>query len=453
MSSLQDYLLNDAQMRAFVGQGYLKLHLPLGADFHARVFADTEEVFAEGPNPGDDIYDKVPLLHEVFAHPLVRGALTSILGADYFMYPHRHCHLTPPQRQAQHDHKDSIPADHFVRQHRCRWAMVFYYPQNTTLAYGPTGVRPGTQYYVSREAAMQHDEIPMVGTAGDLVIVHYDVWHRGLTNSLDQNRYMNKFLFCRASEPTAPSWHNENARLWPPMSWAFNHNAAPIWHSIWDWHRGVAGSREPQAASVTDLGATLAAEDERRALNAAYDLAASGEEGCEVLFQYWPEEAVDKLEGNLSGRYRNPCEMLSTHGITAAGALSVPRLEQALDDENWWIRASAADRLGDVGVPARRSIPALMRVLQDDSEWVRRNAAFSLGILDDDGASAAALGQHLGDQAPRVAQNAALALCKMARHAQAAREDLVAALESDVKYVRANSRLALDIMESGAKHA
>ncbi len=453
MSSLQDFLLDDAQMLSFIGQGYVKLHLPMGADFHAQVFADTEGVFAEGQNPGDDIYDKVPLLHEVFAHPMMRGALTSILGDDYFMYPHRHCHLTPPQRQAQHDHKDSIPADHFVRQHRCRWAMAFYYPQDTTLAYGPTGVRPGTQYYVSREAALQHDEIPMVGIAGDVVIVHYDVWHRGLTNSLAQNRYMNKFLFCRSSEPTAPSWHNESERLWPPMSWAFNYNAAPIWHSIWDWHRGVTGGNGKDTVSVAGLKPLLSHDDEHQAMNAAYNLAAAGEEGCEALFQHWPEEAVNKLEGNLSGRYRNPCEMLSTHGITAAGAPSVSRLETALHDENWWIRASAADRLGDVGVPAQGSIPKLVDALQDTSEWVRRNAAFSLGILDNEGASAAELGKRLHDSAPRVAQNASLALCKMARHAQAAQDDLANALDSSVKYVRANSQLALEIMDTGGKQA
>ncbi len=453
MRLLQDFLLDDAQMRAFVGQGYLKLHLPMGADFHVQVFADTEAVFAEGQNPGDDVYNRVPLLHEVFSHPMVRGALTSILGDDYFMYPHRHCHLTPPQREAQHDHKDSIPADHFVRQHRCRWAMAFYYPQDTTMAYGPTGVRPGSQYYLSHAAAMQHDEIPMVGSAGDLVIVHYDVWHRGLTNSLNKNRFMNKFLFCRASEPTAPTWKNESESLWPPMSWGFNCDAAPIWNSIWDWHRGMPGGNGQITERATDLEKMLSDEDEHLAMNAAYKLAASGEEGAEALFRFWPEEAVNKLEANLSGRYRNPSEMLSTHGITASGSISVPRLENALGDKNWWIRASAADRLGDVGIPAQDSIPALIHALEDSSEWVRRNAAFSLGVLDNEGFCASELGKHLKETAPRVAQNASLALCKMARHAQVARDDLTLALESSLKYVRANSRLALKIMETGSSQA
>lgn len=450
MSELQDFLLDDAQMRAFIGKGYLKFHLPMGATFHQQVYDETERVFAAGGNPGDDIYDAVPLLHEVFHHPLVRGALTSILGADYFMYPHRHCHLTPPQRQAQHNHKDSIPSDHFVRHHRVRWAMAFYYPQETPLAFGPTGVRPGTQYYITPDTAMKHDEIPMVGKAGDVVIVHYDLWHRGLTNSLNRNRYMNKFLFCRASEPTAPSWNHENRDWWPPASWGYNYNAQPIWESIWHWH---LGQPNPDAAAVagTDIdqmATDLAGEDEHVAMNAAYALAQSGEAGCEALFRYWPQEAVNRLESNLSGRYRNPCELLSSHGLTAANGMSVPRLESLLKDDNWWIRAGAADRLGDVGVPARSTIPALTEALHDSSEWVRRNAAFSLGILDDEGTSARLLGECLTDPAPRVAQNASLALCKMARHAQDAQDALCQAQTSRIKYVRTNSQLALQLMHA-----
>lgn len=452
MASLQIYLLDDEQMRSFIGLGYLKLHLPMEADFHAQVFADTESVFTERGNPGDDIYDCVPLLHEVFGHPMVVGALTSILGDDYFMYPHRHCHLTSPQRQAQHDHKDSIPADHFVRQHRCRWAMAFYYPQDTPLAHGPTGLRPGSQYFVTREAAMLHDEIPMVGTAGDVVIVHYDLWHRGLSNSLDKNRFMNKFLFCRSSEPVAPSWNNQSETLMPPTAWGFNREGTPIWNSIWNWHRNSPRAEVQQSDSASQQLDLLSNTNEHLAMNAAYNLAALGEDGCEALFQYWPEEAVNKLESNLSGRYRNPCELLSSHGLTASGEISVTRLEEALNDESWWIRAGAADRLGDVGIPAQSSIPALVKTLQDDSGWVRRNAAFSLGVLDNDGSSAAVLGKHLDDSSSRVAQNASLALCKMACHAQAAQADLTRALESPIKYVRSNSQLALRIMEMGSGH-
>lgn len=452
MEDLQKYLLDDQQMNDFVGRGFLRLNPPLGEEFHAQVYEDTVRIFEETGDPRDDIYDAVPLMKEVFRHPMVRGALTSVLGEGYFMYPHRHCHFSPPGFKAQHNHKDSIPHDHFVRHHRCRWALAFYYPQDTVLANGPTGVRPGTQYFVTEEAAVRHDEIPMVGKAGDVLILHYDIWHRGLSNSLDRIRLMNKFLFCRSGEPVSPSWASQGMDPWPRMTWGFNHNATPVWNSMLDWNRGEAGAAREPEESLDALRRGLRSDDEHVAMNAAYGLAASGEDGSAALFEQWQEEAVNKLERNIAARLRNPSELISTHGITAAGKQSVPKLERALQDENWWIRASAADRLGDVGRPALSSIPALMNAMQDSSEWVRRNAAFSLGVLDDEGVSSGLLGRHLSDASPRVAQNASLALCKMARQAGPAKQDLTEALVSNVKYVKSNSQLALQILETGAGH-
>lgn len=237
------------------------------------------------------------------------------------------------------------------------------------------------------------------------------------------------------------------------MSWGFSRDASPIWNSIWNWHRGAAGGDHQQPNAKPNLRKSLSASVKHLALNAAYNLAASDEEGCEELFQRWPEEAANKLESNLSGRYRNPGELLSSHGLTAAAEKSVRRLDEALTDQNRWIRASAADRMGDVGLPARGSIPALLKALQDESEWDRRNAALSLGVVDDDGISAVELGRHLDDTANRVAQNASLALCKMALHLQAAQSDLNRALDSQVNYVKANSQLALKIMETGSVQA
>ncbi len=326
--------------------------------------------------------------------------------------------------------------------------MAFYCPQATPPAFGPTGVRPGTRYFLTPEAAWRHDEGPLAGQAGDVVIVHYDAWRRGLANTLNRNRYRNEFLSCRASEPTAPSWRHASPRGWPPASWGFNHNALPIWKSVWRWHLGQAAEPDaPRAGAEADMGqlrTELAGADEHAAMNAAYALAASGEEGCAALFERWPEEAAQRLESNISGRYRNPCELLSPHGITAANDVSVPRPEAALASDRWRIRAGAADRLGDIGRPARGAIPRLAAALQDSSEWVRRNAAFSLGLPDDEGISARALGHCLTDSASRVAQNASLSLCKM--EAQDAADALSQAAHSDIEYVRANAQLALRLM-------
>jgi hypothetical protein len=43
-------------------------------------------------------------------------------------------------------------------------------------------------------------------------ITYYDIWHAASANRGDRTRYMLKFLFSRASQPTAPSWSHDPER-------------------------------------------------------------------------------------------------------------------------------------------------------------------------------------------------------------------------------------------------
>jgi hypothetical protein len=46
----------------------------------------------------------------VFADPVVRGALTSVVGPDYAVHPHRALHNNKPASDWQPMHKDSCGA-------------------------------------------------------------------------------------------------------------------------------------------------------------------------------------------------------------------------------------------------------------------------------------------------------------------------------------------------------
>ena len=54
--------------------------------------------------------------------------MTGILGSNYIMHPHRHCHYNFQNRKEQGIHQDSYEDDEYVRHHRTRWVMVFYHP-------------------------------------------------------------------------------------------------------------------------------------------------------------------------------------------------------------------------------------------------------------------------------------------------------------------------------------
>ena len=194
-------LLDDARMQYFIDRGHVTLHSALPRSYHDELCATLERVIAAEGNPGNNLLPRIPEIARILDDPHVTGGLTSILGPGYTMHAHRYCHVNPPGRQPTRIHTDS-PEDFF---HRDRWALLFYYPQDTPPDLGPTGVLPGSQFHAERP-----DEIPMsklAGDAGTFVVVHHNIWHQSTLNECERNRFMLKFLFRRTAEPAGPAWH------------------------------------------------------------------------------------------------------------------------------------------------------------------------------------------------------------------------------------------------------
>ena len=183
------YLLSDEQMRDYIANGYLVLDTSLPAALHEEIYRRTSEVLEKEGNPGNNILPRVPQLRQVFDDPALRGALTSVLGPDYIMHSHRHCHVNRGGSDGGGTHKDSYWGfNRLPRNHRTRWAMLFYYPQDVTIANGPTGVVPGSQNYLAKESWETAGEAePCLGAAGTAVLVHFDLWHRAFPNHTDEH--------------------------------------------------------------------------------------------------------------------------------------------------------------------------------------------------------------------------------------------------------------------------
>ena len=167
--------------------------------------------------------------------------MSSVLGSSYFRYGHSFVHLSGAYDQTYH--KDSpLPwgTRGGLRSHRPNWAMVFYYPQAVTLDMGPTEILPGTQYWnVNREGTgrtegedrfdetvapeamngMSEEErtqlfekqvkdfdrhvrpLRLELPKGSLLLVHFDLFHRGTRSVSDEARFMYKFWYVRTTEP------------------------------------------------------------------------------------------------------------------------------------------------------------------------------------------------------------------------------------------------------------
>ncbi|WP_258171127.1 HEAT repeat domain-containing protein [Paenibacillus sp. R14(2021)] len=393
-------LLSDEQMASFIVNGYLVLQNELPAALHHSVMKQIDFVLQQEGNPGNNILPRIPDIQQFFDTPVVRGALTSVLGPDYYMHPHRHMHYNQPGNQMPGGggwHKDGYWSS--MRSHRPWWVMMFYYTQDITEEMGPTAIMPRSQY---NEKFPGQDTLLPTGKAGTIVLVHFDLWHKASLNTSNLDRYMLKFQFVRLREPVLPSWNHSNSAPKFPIGTSDGH--LNLWQDTWNWLRGEK-SWKPAAAAhearLAELDAALSAGDailraraadelgllgaaasgsaaklgelvqdvaEEVGLNAAYALGHIGAAGTEVLL----------------GMLKNGSKLAAqraAYGLQAAGSAAVPGLIDALRQAEETRRGFAAFALGMNGADAAPAVPALIAALDDTSEWVRRNAVEALGMI------------------------------------------------------------------------
>ena len=444
-------LLSDEQVQQFIVNGYINVQADYPAPFHQDVYQQIETVFDEEGNLGNNILPRIPQIGQVYEHPNVKGALTSLLGPGYIMNPHRHCHLNPPGRKGQNWHKDCYVYDHNLRHPRFYWVLGFYYPQDTTEDMGPTGVLPGKHMYKQisdpNPSHTQETELKLCGPAGTVAIVHFDVWHRATENVSDKNRYMLKFQFARQIEPSEPSWDHQT-RVWLP---GIGDGHAEISQDVWHWMCGAAEQRDnsEDTDKVAQLIAQLGEGTESTRLKVAYQLAEVGLPAVPKLIAAMREETLatlDETEAKTADNAHgtNPTIGIAAHALSVMGACAVPALVDVLEDEHWWVRAVSANVLGRMGNDARGAEDALLSVAKDEHWWVRRNAIEALGMIGvTSHAFVDALVIAVTDEDYRVRRNAALALAKLGAEGAPAISGLVAMLDDENRYNRFYATLAL----------
>ncbi len=373
--------LRDEEMRDFVRRGFHTLHSGLLASTHSDIHHSLQKWFASHDNPGNDILGSVPALADLFSDPALDGALTSILGPDYLVHRHRHCHDHQAGAEAQQIHKD-YPVGGNVRDHHPRSVLILYYPHEVTAEMGPTAVQPMSQHNLTPRGDLA--EITLCCDAGTLVIVHYEIWHRATQNSSDRDRFMVKFVATRTREPSS-----NGARApfteWTPggENWS-DHDT--ICSHIWSWYHGESGS--PQAVPAVSDGRPIADiarsfdEDEGRRTGQLYQACAQENNTDSELLGALVAEAKARCDTNLKrSDFTNPSQLDMAMAFSARGTRSVASLSQALSDSDWRVRSAAAITLGMMGRAARCATRHLVVALNDKEEWVRRNAAEALGTI------------------------------------------------------------------------
>ena len=432
--------LTDDQMRTFVRDGYITVRPNLPREYHDEMFAKLDDIYETEGNPGNNLLPRIPELQLLYDDPVTRGALAGIMGDDYYLEPHRFVHYNQPHSKGQTLHKDSFTR----RRHHTRWLVTFYYPQDTPLEMGPTGVVPGTQYTNVIPEDSYDREIGAAGDAGRVVIANYDIVHRGMPNHTDRKRYMVKFLFNRMGEPTAPCWNNEDDE-WGQEG---GKNGGLLSHA-WDWFRAdTNGGHSGNGASVDDLIADLSGDSESAAFDAAYTLSAMGEPAVGPLIDTMRAGSADNWYNDKDRLRRIPGQMEqsanASYALTAMGTPAVPALVDSMEMSEEWDKALAAETLGDIGLGARDAARPLAEASHDSHPFVRSQAVEALGQVAQGSSEAVpALIDALSDEDEIVRRNSALAIAKLGPMAEEAVNALPALLNDPNRYVIGNAAEAL----------
>ncbi len=477
LAQTEPRLLNDEQMRQFLANGYLLLNPDLPVEFHQDLFQRFDKIVGadNDDNPGNNLLPVVPELQLVFDDPVVKGALTSVLGDNYLMHPHRVLHDNPPGTDPQVWHHDSYWGyKRKVHNHHPWWVMIMYYPQDIYPEIGPTGVIPGSQCIAQRLEDIDQIGSCASGKTGTCMMIHYDIWHRKMKNLTNLKRFMVKFEFIRMQRPTGVTWDSAQDE-WQDPAQVPAYPMTPVWRAHWHWlgHRDLApaepgGDADVAAATaglqatdnherakavcdvaalgsageaaIPDLIALLGDDSEVVGLNAAYALAALGEPAIAPLVEAMrgnDGENVDDARCFIDEGQKSELEMVArnaAHGLLAMGKKARKALLDLAADGQPRVTKYACFALGELDCDDDAVMSALIDGCRHEDPAVRLNAVEALGLKHGTDAAALTLADGLFDDDDEVRFNAALALARLGPQAAPAIPALRQALTDGNRY-------------------
>ena len=440
-------LLTDQEVQQFLVTGCTVVQADCGPSFHASICRQIDGVLAEEGNLGNNILPRIPDIARVFDHPNVKGALSSLLGPDYVMNPHRHSHQNPAGGTGQKWHKDCYVYDHNLRNPRFDWVLAFYYPQDTTEDMGPSAILPTTQYYKtisSPDAAeTEEEELKICGPAGTVALIHFDSWHRASANTSRKDRYMLKFQFARMAEHDGPGW-NHSSSVWSP---GIPDPQPVVSQRVWSWMGGGASVADDRAVLESELDAVSEADR----LDATFRFVAQGNGRVGEAISAVRKQSLDTIgdttattSDNAHGT--NPTPGTAALAVSCAGDEAVGDIVPLLRDESWWIRAVAANVLYRIG--STGSYDGLAAAATDDHWWVRRNALEALGEIGETGDALSLLNNGLIDEDYRVRRSGCIGLAKRRAGDAHSVEMLSTVLGDENRYNRFYAGLALSRIDA-----
>ena len=191
--------LDDGQVFDFCRQGYLVLEGVVEDDINRRMMDFVDEHPEHQPL---ELLRADWFVEGVLKNPRAAGAVRSLLGA-HFKLPQNFCnHRAHCPAPAQGWHRDGGT----IYTPRLNYLQVFYYPQDTARADGPTEVIPGSHFMRGKANYMGHlrsvrTAVPTVAPAGSIFLTVYSIWHRKGRSTASGFRNLFKYNYWRTAAP------------------------------------------------------------------------------------------------------------------------------------------------------------------------------------------------------------------------------------------------------------
>ena len=374
-------LLTDEQVQQFIVDGCISLQPDVDPSVHQSIDTQVREAVEKEFHPGNNIVSRVPLIWDVLRSPVIHGALTSLLGPNYYVHPHRAIHTSTPveDKEASFEadkngppmgrgsragsgwHQDAQSPLSRSRHHTPKYLIGFYFPHETPEVMGPTRYQAGS-YLFSEPVKPSGVVLPDKVDAGTFLLLHFDTVHAGWPNRTDRTRYMLKFVFQRTDQPSIPTWDTRSSEWNVPSSIRTEKDLSSGWKYIWSWMRGS----EFEPTNGEDLSADLNNIDQEKRIAAIYQ---DNSTNLDVL--------LDQVDG-LAGQ-----EMHERRLAKTSEGKSVPRDHVIGIERRWNERAIVWDdatyALGALGKTA--IAPILDRLAKAEDPWVCMNYLFALGEI------------------------------------------------------------------------
>ncbi|MCY3858334.1 MAG: HEAT repeat domain-containing protein [Gammaproteobacteria bacterium] len=407
-------LLTDEQVRQFIVDGCIALKPDVDPAVHVKIdeklrFA-TEKEFP----PGNNVLSRVPEIWQILRAPNIRGALTSLLGPNYYVHPHRAIHTSRPVEEkdvkydADHNgppmgkgsmagsgwHQDAQSPLSRARHHTPKYLIAFYFPHYTSEPMGPTRYQAGS-YLFSEPHKPTGVVLPDHVAEGSFLLLHFDTVHAGWPNRTDLARYMIKIVFTRTEYPRIATWQNRFSEWERPESHQAEVNLEPAWEYIWHWMRG---EEQKHTNGGMDFDALNSLDEESR-MRSVYHTVTEADitklvdqlRGLADQGMHERSKAVDK-EGktiprdHVIGTERRWNERAivfddAAYALASSGEAAIDPLTELLKETDPWVRINAVFALGEIGPTARKAMHDIVKLLEDPNQQVVRQTLDAIASI------------------------------------------------------------------------